>query len=733
MYLNIMNIKERNKLIIQDRKAGMTLKQLHAKYDVSVTQIARITAGIVIDRSSDFGKKDWILPRIESGMTAREMALEAGVKIGTMRYWIRNCQGKTKKRSQKVIIPNNIPDNWDTAEWFDEQYNVKHAGIPTISKLIGKSCGFVSDKLEEYGIKRRSLAESMAILRKRPSLEWLNRNYIENGMSVQSCAEKFGVSWDTMFQSLCDNNIYVRDSSEQHVGDLNSFYGKRHTPENVEKCRKIGAMYGKEYWTTGDVEAKKKLQSDISRSIWSDAEKRKKASETISELCKDGKCNPRSTPYVTNNGLLLLLRSSWEFAVAKWLDECDEVIEWKYEDLLLPYLINDDVKTFIVDFYVVWKSGLVSLIEVKNEHLLSQEKEQLKIDALTEYGLTNKYNVVVISDKKEIKKILNGYNNFANLHHKPLYDTTKDYLKSSALNIESLKHSIVRHVCPWQPPHYSDEELRKDIKRLKNENLGGYWNDGSLKSTAPNGGGMPGRLMMTHFNPHFWDVATSKSKPISQAFENKHNIYKCVNISISEEESLSFNRLLREISHHCSHFNRTSHFAPGFARSIIRLLNCSEKRVFDPCCGWGGRLIGSWLEDCEYVGCDVSPNTVNGLLQIAEYIDYDVNIANASCLEVDWPECDLVFTSPPFYDKEEYVGGNQPWKIFRSRKEWLDKFVGPFAHKCLNSGASVALYLDDLTMRDFENFVSFDEIVNVKNRRHSRQKMGTEPLCIIRK
>ncbi len=48
-------------------------------------------------------------------------------------------------------------------------------------------------------------------------------------------------------------------------------------------------------------------------------------------------------------------------------------------------------------------------------------------------------------------------------------------------------------------------------------------------------------------------------------------------------------------------------------KSIINELEC--KTVFDPCIGWGGRMIGTTClgEDYHYTGCEPFTKTFQGL------------------------------------------------------------------------------------------------------------------------
>ena len=137
-------------------------------------------------------------------------------------------------------------------------------------------------------------------------------------------------------------------------------------------------------------------------------------------------------------------------------------------------------------------------------------------------------------------------------------------------------------------------------------------------------------------------------------------------------------------------------------------------------------MIAAWLEDCEYAGCELSPLTFGGLDNLSGYIGFNTNIHNKSCLEVEWPESDLIMTSPPFYDVEKYIGGDQPWQHC-TRQNWIDEFVVPFVAKI---NGRCALYLDARTKDDYEMVRKFDKIIIVNNKRHPRQVSGVELLCI---
>ena len=110
--------------------------------------------------------------------------------------------------------------------------------------------------------------------------------------------------------------------------------------------------------------------------------------------------------------------------------------------------------------------------------------------------------------------------------------------------------------------------------------------------------------------------------------------------------------------------------------------------------------------------------------------EYHENMLILYCEEIlkNLPDnsVDLIFTSPPFFDTERYIGGNQPW-LYKSRSEWVNNFVAPFID---HINTKFILYLDHKTKDDFEQYRKFDKIVPVQNKRHVRHRRPTtELLC----
>ena len=124
-------------------------------------------------------------------------------------------------------------------------------------------------------------------------------------------------------------------------------------------------------------------------------------------------------------------------------------------------------------------------------------------------------------------------------------------------------------------------------------------------------------------------------------------------------------------------------------------------RYWDPCGGWGGRLLAALL--CggidEYVCCEPSTQTHRGLTEFAKDItgwtaDHDSCPTFQMLMqgsEVTSPEeigeIDIVFTSPPYFDLELYCDEpTQSTSKFPIYEDWLQGYLGKTfqtAYTCL--------------------------------------------------
>jgi hypothetical protein len=165
-----------------------------------------------------------------------------------------------------------------------------------------------------------------------------------------------------------------------------------------------------------------------------------------------------------------------------------------------------------------------------------------------------------------------------------------------------------------------------------------------------------------------------------------------------ERGMVSFNRIRQSIKAYCGH--HVSNFRPVAARDIYQ--RCEAKVVFDPCAGWGGRLLGATAARAEYIGVDASQLTVQGLHRMAQDLGTSATLVFGA-IEDGSPiraEADVAFTSPPYFDTEQYSADpQQSWMRYRTYGAWRDGFLAPLVYRmavAVRSGGVVAINIADV-------------------------------------
>jgi hypothetical protein len=130
-------------------------------------------------------------------------------------------------------------------------------------------------------------------------------------------------------------------------------------------------------------------------------------------------------------------------------------------------------------------------------------------------------------------------------------------------------------------------------------------------------------------------------------------------------------------------FNPVTIYSPLMTKNILNILEC--KTVFDPCIGWGGRMVGTCCIGGEYIGCEPSTTTFNGLLNIKNELNLkNVTLYNCPVEDILTSEefsnksFDCCLTSPPYFNLEIYCDeDNQSINKYKTYNEWLDNFIEP--------------------------------------------------------
>ena len=171
-------------------------------------------------------------------------------------------------------------------------------------------------------------------------------------------------------------------------------------------------------------------------------------------------------------------------------------------------------------------------------------------------------------------------------------------------------------------------------------------------------------------------------------------------------------------------------FPPYVARQVYQryLKGKMNFSVLDPCCGWGGRMIGcASIPHSRYVGCEPSTQTYQGLLKLGEWLKalqptFEFEIYNVPYEDFATEErFDMALTSPPYYDTEHYCEEEtNSLNRYKSFDMWVEGFYRPLilnTMKWLKEDAPFILNIGDRKYPLTDSMSAICEVASIYNSR----------------
>ena len=156
-----------------------------------------------------------------------------------------------------------------------------------------------------------------------------------------------------------------------------------------------------------------------------------------------------------------------------------------------------------------------------------------------------------------------------------------------------------------------------------------------------------------------------------------------------------------------------SFFKPVMAYEVYKnIINIDSPSVYDPSCGFGGRMLGFSMafNSGEYYGCEPNVETYNELIKLSEIIrtvkpNLNFKIYNecSENLVID-KKFDLAFTCPPYFTKEIYCDdNNQCYNKYINEKEWFEKYMLKTINNCKQMTNKICLVIDKELLENINN------------------------------
>jgi hypothetical protein len=205
------------------------------------------------------------------------------------------------------------------------------------------------------------------------------------------------------------------------------------------------------------------------------------------------------------------------------------------------------------------------------------------------------------------------------------------------------------------------------------------------------------------FFPNRFEAVAASSRSARESWEKEKYLRRAIKYQLKVGDPVTPYRVLRAIT---MNTRTPSIFKPSTAKYLYDTYG-NKGKVWDPCAGYGGRLLAAMVSGVHYTATDVEPQTIQGNVDLANFLGKSdqVSLHLRPAEDFDPPDgLDLVFTSPPYFEAEKYsTRENQSYiKHGGGLDSWLSGFLDPVIRKSfskLKSGGVLVINIADVKRR----------------------------------
>lgn len=422
---------------------------------------------------------------------------------------------------------------------------------------------------------------------------------------------------------------YEYRSGHNSGGENNGMYGKKHSPSAKKKMSEKAII---------------RINADIGKKI-----------DTVPELKFKEFLDKNNIKYIHPHEMDLGYRKA---SIDFYLSQYNLPIEidglyWHPEKLeninfhILPNVISDGQKCNIPNLIRIKETDVDNIQSLDD---LSKYNRQ--------YKLLLEYNQCII--RKEYFK--------------------RCYEKRGRQYVEDRRKDLLKFLRTFQPefPYPSNnEDIEGVTSKIQQYDLSKIY-DPSTRYFS-NGTSALGNAFLKSIFKSYWKSSFKENKSPVDAWRDDKIMQGVINYRIGLNNSGEiFDFSLHQIIRGLSAIRHTvSFFKPLLAAAIYThyLGKNTSPIVFDPCCGFGGRLLGfkAKYPTGTYIGCEPNIETYNELLNLIFLFKWE-NVIIHNCKIEEFSDNivpDLIFTSIPYYDLETYSCPT----IYPSFNQWKESFI----------------------------------------------------------
>lgn len=246
------------------------------------------------------------------------------------------------------------------------------------------------------------------------------------------------------------------------------------------------------------------------------------------------------------------------------------------------------------------------------------------------------------------------------------------------------------------PKELNEKGRLRELESLAKANPNAV--DGSIRPYA-----LTGLKLCSGFFPNRFTASWRGKLSAYQLWHQDADLRWAIKFQLDCGDPVVPHRVLRALTMQC---RTPTIFRPVVAKYIYQTYASPGDTVWDPCAGYGGRLLGAVSAGVTYVGTDVEPQTVSGNNRLASLLGATDRAHVVQCPAEDFnppSELSLVFTSPPYFDTEQYSQSlDQSHVRYETYDKWVQGFLGPVvntAYKNLKSGGHMVLNVADIQQK----------------------------------
>lgn len=220
-----------------------------------------------------------------------------------------------------------------------------------------------------------------------------------------------------------------------------------------------------------------------------------------------------------------------------------------------------------------------------------------------------------------------------------------------------------------------------------------------------------GLRLANFFHPHMWRVPAGRYRTPRQAFSNDDTLRTCIRKALTlcrDRRPLSVNSLRRMLLS-LTNTASVSNFRPAIASAVMQLYSGDGDVVLDFCAGFGGRALAASALQRKYIGFEASRQNARALKRMVGILT-EMGLARGKVYirsgraeklfaKIPTRSVSLVFTSPPYYNRERYSSDlDQSFLRYRTYSSWRDKFLKTAiaeSSRVLRKGGKLVLNIGD--------------------------------------